>query len=300
MDLLDNFTSEDEYTFILAPNHDERSMTCFKKIITNISVKNIVEINYPGCTFDEKTKSKYDNIITSVSFANNLDFIISLKNLDADLFKNNIIVDITGLNIPEMFSLLKFLKSFIKKSDIKVVYSMPYDYIFKKEPFTSYQSYDGYLELCEPIGFSGTSSDDDNKSLFLFMGFEGVLSLKVIEEFQYDNRYLVNNLPSFYSKYKDISVLNNYDVIDENEKIYFTSADNPFETYNFIESMVKENTSICIAPLSTKPVALGTCLYALNNSNVRIVYPVSSSYKKHNSVDSYKSYVYTIPLLNLN
>ena len=55
------------------------------------------------------------------------------------------------------------------------------------------------------LGFGGGISDGlAHSQMIVFLGFEGVLASKVIEDIQYKELLLVNNLPSFFPKYKDI------------------------------------------------------------------------------------------------
>ena len=77
----------------------------------------------------------------------------------------------------------------------------------------------------------------------------------------------------------------------------YTPADNPFETYNLLDKITDSNSSICIAPLSTKPVALGICLFALSHSEIRVVYPISSEYSQESTIKTYKSIVYHVDLM---
>ena len=77
-------------------------------------------------------------------------------------------------------------------------------------------------------------------------------------------------------------------------------ANNPFETYNFLDKQIRNNETVCIAPLSTKPVALGVCLYALHHESVRIVYPMAESYMSHRANSVHKTYIYTVMLEDYN
>ena len=152
----------------------------------------------------------------------------------------------------------------------------------------------------EIAGYSGTGDMSQDTDLYIFMGFEGTLSLKVVEDTAFKNLYLINTIPSYYQKYKDISVINNYSVLQiKKNSILHTPADNPFEVYNLLDSRISNDKMVCIAPLSTKPTSLGICLYALEHENVRIVYPDSSDYNHIKSHDVYISHVYEINLYNV-
>ena len=193
-------------------------------------------------------------------------------------------------------------KYYIRLQEIQhvdIAYSIPFDYVFYKEPFTSYHSYNGDLKMYELLGFSGPGESLEYKDLYMFLGFEGALGLKVSENCQYTNLILVNNLPSFFQKYKDISVINNYQLLQAKHQFLYTPADNPYETYNLLDSIIGEkDQSICIAPLSTKPVALGVCMFALKHDNIRIVYPipVTNDYLMDNTLETYRTNVYAISI----
>lgn len=294
--MIEDFDSTEKYTLIYAPSKDKRSFDSIYKLKDKIIIDKIIEISYPNSSFPEDIINIYSNILVTISSDSNTELLEKLRTLNDSVWRNKILIDISGIKTPDLFTLLKFIKLSKRIEQIDTVYSMPYDYMFNKEPFTSYKSYDGELELCEPVGFSGKSYSDDGSNLIIFMGFEGSLSLKISEEYNYKELILVNNLPSFYSKYKDISVLNNYEIISSDQQVLYTPADNPFETVNLLSKTVKENETVCISPLSTKPVSLGVCMFALNNDNVRILYPISDKYKSTKTIDAYRTYVYEIPL----
>lgn len=83
------------------------------------------------------------------------------------------------------------------------MYSTPFEYDFPEEPFTSYCSYYGNLKTTDLLGFGGISDGLAHSRMIIFLGFEGVLASKVTEDIQYEELLLVNNLPSFFPKYKD-------------------------------------------------------------------------------------------------
>lgn len=226
-----------------------------------------------------------------------IQFVQSLNKIESLTNANSITIDISCLRIPHFFLLMKYLKMIYPNKKVNIINTIPYDYIFGGEPFISYKSYLGDLELCEIIGFGGVTDFTQEGDLFIFLGFEGALSLKVVEETVYKNLFLVNTMPSYYQKYKDISVINNYNLLtSKNNRILYAPAGNPFEVYNILDREIKDNQPVCIAPLCTKPIALGICMYALEHSNVRIVYPVSDTYNDIKSRDVHLSYVYGIDL----
>ena len=143
-------------------------------------------------------------------------------------------------------------------------------------------------------GFCGCETGIPPRKLFIFLGFEGILAKKVLEDVSPNETVFINNLPSYFEKYKDIVVLNNYDLLNNNNLLY-TPVNTPFDTYNFLENYILDDENICIAPLSTKTIALGVCLYALTHPNVRVVFPLSEQHPKHETTGVIKTLFFEIP-----
>lgn len=286
-------------TLILADGDDERTLTMARELFKKgNNIKNVLFLRYKRNDI-VTIKSLFpmaDIMPLDIQFQQTI-FISKLREISSKILDGRIIIDISCIHIPEIFMLLKYFKILKSMLSIDIAYSVPFEYEFADEPFTSYCSYYGNLKTSDLLGFGGISDGAAHTKMIVFLGFEGVLSSKIIEDIQYDNLLLVNNLPSFFQKYKDISVINNYSLLTSRySKLMHVPADNPFETYNFLDNIVKIDENVCIAPLSTKPVALGVCLYAITHDNIRIVYPMSEEYNHHSTNKVLRTYVYTIPL----
>lgn len=224
-----------------------------------------------------------------------IDFVERLKCCESLITSTKIIIDISCLLTPYIFLLLKYINIVNKCVEITIINTVPYDYNFPKSPFISYKSYYGDLKMSEIYGFSGSNGINQENDLLIFAGFEGALANKVEEETSHKNLYIVNTLPSYYQKYKDISIINNYHLMkNKNFKMLYVPAINPFEVYNILDNSIVGEKSVSIAPLCTKPISLGICLYALKHCNVRIVYPFSDKYELSRSHGVHKSYYYKI------
>ena len=299
----ENIISTKISLFILGSGSDERTLSMMNLISAKQKcISYILLIKYDS--FDESTiiaAFPYSKLEVIDANSNQISFLNSLSKYQCTFKSDSILVDITSIRIPEMFILFKYLQYNNPKAQLHVAYSSPIEYEFPEEPFTSYHSYYGNLNTTDVLGYSGISDDMSQNQMIIFLGFEGVLSEKVNEDVQYSVLKLVNNLPSFYEKYKDISIINNYNLLATGQdKLYFVPANNPFETYNFLSKQISENETVCIAPLSTKPVALGVCLYALHHESVRVVYPMAERYMSHRANSVHKTYIYTIGLDRMN
>lgn len=298
-------TSEVEYNkvdvFVLGSGLDDRTLTVAENLSkTENHVSTILLLSY-----GEYDSTKLQQLFPDISITifniseDSTKFLYDLQGCDIFSTPKNIMLDITSIRIPEMFLFMKYLKIKNIQNTIEVTYTTPLEYEFAEEPFTSYHSYYGNLRTDDLLGFSGTSEDMAHSQMIIFLGFEGVLSAKVNEDVKYSKLVLVNNLPSFFEKYKDISVINNFELLsNRHDEINYVPANNPFETYNFLNEKLDEAELACIAPLSTKPVALGVCLYALTHESLRVVYPTADEYNFHRANSVHKTYLYTIPLNN--
>ena len=284
---------------IMAGETDERTIAASRIISEKPhSIKIVLLLKYDAFD-DSNVRSNFpDALFYEIPVTSDpISFLKSLQQYSDTLINNRLMVDITAIRVPEMFMLFKYLKLQGKADTISVMYSTPMEYEFQEEPFTSYHSYYGNLETIDIPGFGGMSGDMSHSQMLIFLGFEGVLSDKINEEIKYDRLKLVNNLPSLYEKYKDISVLNNYNLLaSRHEKLSYVPANNPFEVYNFLSETLSENESACAAPLSTKPVALGVCIYALSHENLRVVYPTSDKYAPHRANSVHKTYMYSVEM----
>ena len=289
----------DYEVLILSNGYDDRSLA-MSKILNNKSARitEILILQYENGSLDKIHALFPSAHISSINISiNQADFLMKLISIQAILETSKILIDVSCIHTPEMFTLLKYFELSNPKPSIDIAYSIPFDYEFQNEPFTSYHSYYGDLRTNDLLGYGGNLDGSAYSKMIIFLGFEGALSSKVAEDIQYDDLLLVNNLPSFFPKYRDISIINNYDLLTgQHGKYLYVPASNPFETYNFLCRTLQESEHVCIAPLSTKPVALGICMYALAHKNLRVVYPMSDQYNYHRTNRVLRTFIYRVPL----
>lgn len=291
---------DDGDLFIMAFDGEERSYYGWNTVCSNgATYKQLIVFLYDKEQF--YAKKQLINQINSIEMHSydipndQRDFVDLL--IDIDTLKTNckVTIDISCMKTPHLFLFMKYIKMMCINSTISVINTIPYDYIFGEQPFASYKTYMGDLELCEIIGFSGVDEMSIEEDLFIFLGFEGPMALKVVENTVFKTLHIVNTMPSYYQKYKDVSVVNNYGLLSsEGSRLSFVPAGNPFEVYNILDKMIEPDKPVCVAPLCTKPISLGICLYALDHENVRIVYPYSNLNNGIKSREVHLSYVYSV------
>lgn len=221
--------------------------------------------------------------------------------INMSISANSIIgIDISCFTKPYFYYIIKLLKERFLVSNIYVFYTEPKSYIFPRGLFNSFHTSSGPISVHEMFGYTGQERRNSKRKLIILLGFDGDLSKEINEDVSPHDTIIVNGFPSYTPKCKDISLIANEKLVNDkqNIKIEYTRANNPFDTYNLLQSIKEKdaNTFINIAPLGPKPMALGACLFALHNPDVRIVYPLPENYEKKYTNQCWKSWVYDFPL----
>ena len=207
-------------------------------------------------------------------------------------------VDMTLFTRPLLFWLLKYLGSVLGGPAICVYYTEPESYRYAEGTFDTYEATMGPLEVREVPGFPGRHRSSDAGNLTVLLGFDGQLATVINEDVAPRETIVVNGFPGYFQKYKDVSLVNNERLVSGARKLHYAPADNPFETYNLLERIRSDapDALMTLAPLGTKPMALGGCLFALDNDDVRVVYARPREYVSRTSCSSWRSWRYDVRL----
>ena len=211
--------------------------------------------------------------------------------------KNNIGIDITCMPIPLFTQILRFINKRHSDKQLSIFYTEPLHYTLNN--LFDYSAYSGEIDIKAVPGFEGETSkiDEIKRVVFYLMGFETTYLNKIIPQDVNPNEIApINGFPSYYPKYKDISLINNdINFYEDDIEIVFSEANNPFETYNTM-IMLKEKYKgykIDIIPVGTKPMALGACMFALkSDNNCRIIFPFPTEFKLNQSAGCGKLWEY--------
>jgi hypothetical protein len=215
---------------------------------------------------------------------------------------SNIGIDISCFTKPYFYFIFKLLRERFGVEKLSAFYTEPKSYLFQRGLFNAFHSSSGPLSILEIPGYSGQEARGAKRKLVILLGFDGDLSKEINEDVSPINTVVVNGFPAYAPKFKDISLMANEKLVsDKNITIAYAKANNPFDIYNLLQSLkdAEKGTSfINIAPIGTKPMALGACLFALHNPDVRIIYPLPEHYENKYSDMSWNSWIYDIPLIN--
>lgn len=296
--------------FLVAGGSDYRAYEIIKKLrASHVEVENIIFFNFIERIRDIKSN---DNYYSYLQVGYPIDKLVNcsiktpsscLKELEPLLTgiapNDTVAIDISCFTKPFFFYLIKLFREKFKTRFIDTYYTEPESYIFPKGLFSSYHSSSGPLTVREIPGYNGLESRNDQRILIILLGFDGDLSQEINEDVSPTKTLLVNGFPGYAPKFKDISLVTNEKLTSNKDfKIYYARSNNPFEVYNLLDKVKNENLKsfINVAPLGTKPMALGACLFAIHNPHVRIVYPIPEAYEKTTTENCLHSWRYEIPM----
>jgi hypothetical protein len=215
--------------------------------------------------------------------------------------RSKIAVDISSFTRPYCFALLKYLQDFCELDRVDVYYTEPMSYVIPKGLIRSYKKSVGPLSVMEVPGFPGRATGRTKNGLVVTLGFDGDLSTFISDEVTPAFIVIVNGFPAYSPKFKDISLINNERLLNYaggQNNIMYCRASHPFDLFNLLVKLQHDHPDAFfnIAPLGSKPMALGACMFALADNSVRILYPMPEKYAIKTTTDCWHSWRYTVPL----
>jgi hypothetical protein len=296
--------------FLFAANSDIRSYNSLTTLINKgCTINNKILFNYEKLKPNEYDSQKqptkeyleYQKFSqlepTCIHKCNDADDDVKYIN-KLELSNDSIIgIDITGFTIPDIFRICYILKELKNVERFHAFYTEPQHYVFDPT-FDKYTHLDGSKQYkpVEEYYVTGTGPE----LLVFFLGFDSGVSNYVYEKAQPQDTVIINGFPSYVPKLKDISLLNNYPLLTNNiekDQRFFVKANNPFSAYNVLCDIQSKypNSLMNICVLGTKPMALGACIFALNNKkNVKVTYPYPKKYKSNTVSNITKCWHYLV------
>lgn len=217
-----------------------------------------------------------DNEIIEVQKGSSLVYEIALRDDSAVnelISSDNLLIDISGLPQHIWAPLLK--SAYSQKINTRVLYAEPESYKPHPSPASA-----TLFDLSERIrglgplpGFARLYGPvDEEKCLFVAMlGFEGNRPERLVLQLDPTPKIIpIVGVPGFQLEYPAYTVACNRILLEEyraQSEIRYARASCPFEAYETICNIRKDYPDhyMYLAPIGTKPHALGTILYAIVN-----------------------------------
>ena len=203
-----------------------------------------------------------------------------------DIQGKTLLVDITSIATPAVFFILKLLTEDVKPSRVFLAYTEPQTYREKLLPDS-----DDMFELTERFigikalpGFLRKTARGAETILVLLIGFEGKRFKYVCGELEVKNENVrvVLGFPAFRPGWQYLAYGGNQSAFEQFQAdlyLRFAAANDPFEAYNTLEEILKDERNIqpspeiAVAPIGTKPHAVGAAIFALHYpDNTRLLY----------------------------
>jgi len=190
-------------------------------------------------------------------------------------------LDITGLSHHVWAALLR--RALIVGMKIHVVYAEPREYKFSATPTEGeiFDLSDKITGIAPLPGFVSLIDQWEKDVYFLpLLGFEGIRLAFMLENVQPEGGRIIPiiGVPGFMAEFPFHTYLGNKSILMETsawKKSRYTSANCPFSLYFLLRDIQHEmpQARFQIAPIGTKPHALGAVLYACERGqDVELVY----------------------------
>lgn len=302
----EDFSLPDMDCFLFSVSNEERCYKVLKLLLGKaVKIKKLILIlyeKYDGIVISEELKSDLRKCaqtleIIKCGVTNEEQDGVELSRIG--IGQNDTVgFDITGFAIPDIFRNLYVLHTIIGITYVNVFYTEPKYYCYQNGLFTTYAKNAGECSY-KVIEEFNNSGNGKKEVLVCFLGFDRRVSKYVYDKVVPYETVVVNGFPSYLPKLKDISLLNNYELITTvgTEKIVSVRANSPYAAYNCLNIVSKryndELLNICV--LGTKPMALGAALYSLRNiEKVKVSFPFPEKYKPNSSSEIGESWCYQI------
>jgi len=292
---------------ILAASVDNRGYAVYEKMVENgVTINQTIIFDYEK--FRPNDESGRRDIYYQLENINNVQYVQCNNEGDDSLFLSSlemvetfsVFLDITSINIPDIFQICFVLKELKTIPFLNVTYAEPKYYEHLNGLYFDYEHHIGERDY-KPINEYFTSTISKDVVLVCFLGFDRLVSKYIHERKEHSDVVAVNGFPSYYPKLKDISLEHNYELISAigRNSVQFTQANNPFSAYNLLTEVKSKNEDkildICV--LGSKPMALGACIFALHNpSNTKVSYPYPVRYKPHTTIETSDIWLYGVDL----
>lgn len=213
-------------------------------------------------------------------------------------------VDITGMMRPQILFLMAYLKDNCCSS-FDLLYTEPERYQRRSETRFSIGE---DVEVRSVAGYIGAHNNDmSGDVLVLGVGYDHQLISHALQAKEAARILQLHSFPSLSADMYHESILRLHRVRSERSRIgdevYYSSANDPFVIASSLATSVrlvdrhKPITNIYLAPLATKPQAVGFGLYYLrhlNNGAASIIYPNARRYNRETSKGVGRSWIYPI------
>lgn len=271
--LLESSQIVSRFIFVSASSGDTKSKRHDERLARHSANKDKLE---QTVTKEQYRLIQYNLTSTDDTVASILEEVLKID------YYRFVIIDFSTMPKSVFFPLMKGIwNSF--DGHILAVYTVPEEYT--KEPL--------FFETTEPrilSGFIGKNKNYDIQDAWIpILGFEGQTAISIMSWGSFKKVLPIIAFPGYRAHYVDRVAYSNKELLSlpETERVYFSTANNPFRAEHLISRLVESHAdyNIVLSPMGPKPHSLGVCLAALK-SNLRVVYAQPWDYNPNYSSGS--------------
>ena len=267
---IDNIRLEKNALYIYAHDPEERSIFCANKLLKHNINTSFIEVDLDD-----------NDIITIVGQKDKTISLHSNCQIDSLLSPYDVIyLEVTGLSCRVAAPLLKYAMD--KNLEMRIVYAEPSNY--KIEAFRKMGM---HKDLCETVngiyplpGLANLLPHQESPLFVVLLGFEGGRFSQIVQDQSPENEKItpVLGVPGYKINYPYVSIWGNRNQLINTgswQKLKYAEANSIVDIYFVLKQLSYENRNpeMVIAPIGTKPHAIGAILYSIKNPNkVEIIY----------------------------
>lgn len=201
-----------------------------------------------------------------------------------------IVVDFTLINTRFLGAFSAHLNMF-KWKEVYFCYTEPGKY--RKNEYDDFELRNVTMGFDQIPGLETFSDSVTPCDWVVFLGFEGSRLMRLEEESPASRRYSLPHMsiPAMKTSWHNFAMEANRQFfelkLNNREPLGYVSAVNPFETYDDLIQISKQNSGVrlVISPIGPKPVMLGCIMYVLENENEMLLF--DNPYQEGDNTEAY-------------
>ncbi len=221
--------------------------------------------------------------------------------LDAELQHKTVLVDFTGMEQPAILFLLKCLSEQKQVRRVFGAYTEPLRYRTANRGDTreDFDLTEEFIEFQAVPGFVRPHQRDRKSQVVVYMGFEGRRFVKVLEEVNPEpgNTHAVYGIPAFQPGWQYLTLGCNQAALEQSHAIlHRAEAADVFDAFDVAADVAESNRDlqVVLAPIGTKPHAVGAALYVIRHEEALLVYDFPIKQRMFRTEGVGRTYIYNM------
>lgn len=214
-------------------------------------------------------ESKYNFMIDTSSSS-----IIDFYNFIIDFDKENIVIEATTLSFAEVLYILSAVLKNTTIKNLQILYIEPKEYKFKNSSITTHDEFElsEKFQQFPPLPGFTINAEHKDVELIAFLGFEKnrLGQIFTLDETTYAKFTPIIPLPGFLPGWENRTIDNHLKFFSPRyffTELKYVSANNPYQAYKLLDKLAKTKENFRVAPIGTKPNAIGVAVFLVNNES---------------------------------